>query len=106
MFFKKREFKIGEYGEKQYSDETKYPKLELREGGTEKRVLQADISPAMKLPIVTIQEREGAVNYVLPEQFRNWCTENSRMTFAFGYCILPADVIFTRKGDEYSLEVL
>ena len=104
--FVRKGYKKGPHGEKRYDDETQYPKLELREGGTKKTVLATEITPINKWPMATIKEKEGAVNYILPEQYSNFCQEHASMDFFFGYSILPAEVVFTRKGEEYTLEVL
>ncbi len=97
-------FIVNQKGAKVYMDESKQPVLILQEGSTTKTVLSVGFSKSQK-PMATILESEGAICYILPNWYLEWCQTCVGMSMS-GMNLFPSDVIFSKHGDKYSADIL
>lgn len=91
-------------GAKVYFDDEKQPLLNLEEGSHKYLVLNAGFSSEFT-PTVTIQEGDSVNCYRLPKKFLEWSNHCVAMANV-GMNIFPAEVIFSKEGDEYFADVL
>ena len=97
-------FSVNRKGAVVFKDESKQPFLEIPEGSITKTVLSVGISEARK-PMVTIQEDEGAVCYILPNWYLDWCQTCVGMSM-IGVNFFPSDVVFSLSDGKYSADIL
>ena len=92
-------FTVNTRGAVVFKDESKQPVLEIPEGSTKKYVLSVGLSGSRK-PIATIQDQEGAVCYILPDWYKDWCETCMAMSVS-GMKMFPSNVTFSKQGDRY-----
>lgn len=97
-------FIVNHKGAKVYIDESKQPIINLQEGPNIKTVLSVGFSKSQK-PMATIKENEGAICYILPVWYLEWCQTCVGMSMN-GITLFPSDVVFTKHGDKYSVDIL
>ena len=98
------EFCVNQKGSVVFADESKQPVLTLSEGSVTKKVLSVGLSRTHKA-MVTIQDTEGPVCYILPDRYIEWCETCVGMSM-MGTNLFPSDVIFSKQGDEYYADIL
>lgn len=98
------EFFVNTRGAVVFKDESKQPVLELPEGTTIKKVLSVGTLGSGK-PIANIQEEDGVICYILPDWFSDWCMSCTGMAMQ-GINIFPSEVLFSKMGDVYAVDVL
>lgn len=98
------DFIVNRKGAVVFKDESKQPILEIPEGSIVKTVLSVGISGTLK-PMVTIQEDEGAICYILPDWYSHWCQTCVGMSMN-GMNVFPSDVVFSLSNGRYSADIL
>ena len=98
------DFFVNQRGAVVFKDESKQPVLEIPEGSMIKTVLSVGISKTYK-PMATIQEDEGAICYLLPDRYLDWCQVCIGLAVN-GVNFFPADVEFSRSGDKFAADIL
>lgn len=98
------DFFVNKKGAVVFIDETKQPILEIQNREIIKTVLSVGFSKKQK-PMVTIQEYDGAICYILPDWYLDWCQTCVGMSRA-GMNMFPAKVRFSRQNDNYSVDIL
>ena len=98
------DFIVNRKGAVIFKDESKQPILDIPEGSITKKVLSVGLSKNNK-PMATIQEDKGAICYVLPNWYSEWCQVCVGMAIN-GINVFPSDVKFSKKGKQYFVDVL
>lgn len=98
------DFIVNRKGAIIFKDESKQPVLEISEGSVKKTVLSVGFSSTYK-PMVTIQEDNGAVCYILPNWYLDWCQTCVGMSMD-GMNLFPSDVVFSLNDGKYSADIL
>ena len=98
------DFIVNRKGAVVFKDESKQPVLEIPEGSVTKTVLSVGLSDTHK-PMVTIQEDDGAICYILPNWYLDWCQTCVGMAMN-GMNLFPSDVVFSLNGGKYSADIL
>lgn len=101
---KNADFIINKKGAVVFKDESKQPVLEIPEGSIIKTVLSVGISKTFK-PMVTIQEKDGAICYILPGWYSAWC-QTCVVMATNGMNVFPSDVKFSFINGKYSADIL
>lgn len=101
---KNADFIINKKGTVVFNDESKQPALEIPEGSITKTVLSVGVSKTLK-PMVTIQEKDGAICYILPNWYFNWC-QTCVVMATNGMNVFPSDVKFSFINGKYSADIL
>ena len=101
---KDTDFIVNRRGAVVFKDESKQPVLEIPEGSVIKTVLSVGFS-GMNKPMVTIQEDNGAVCYILPNWYLDWCQTCVGMSMN-GINLFPSDVVFSLKDGKYFADIL
>lgn len=100
----KKDFFIGQYGEKVYFEANKQPKLQLNEGTQIYEVLSVGINKNNQ-PTITIFENESAICYRINESFISWVVDIMALANR-GIKIFPSQVLFTVANQEYFANIL
>ena len=98
------DFIVNRRGAVVFKDESKQPVLKLSEGSVTKTVLSVGFSNTYK-PMITVQEDDGAVCYILPNWYLDWCQTCVGMSMN-GMNLFPSDVIFSLNNGKYSADIL
>ena len=98
------DFIVNRKGAVVFKDESKQPVLEIFEGSVTKTVLSVGFS-SMHKPMVTIQENDGTVCYILPNWYSDWCQTCIGMSMN-GMNLFPSDVVFSLNDGKYSADIL
>lgn len=98
------DFIVNSRGAVVFKDESKQPVLEIPEGSTIKHVLLVGFSKT-KHALVTVQDNDGAICYVLPNEYERWCRDCVAMSMQ-GMTIFPSDVEFSLINGKYSADIL
>ena len=85
-------------------DEAKQPVLEIPEGSVIKRVLSVGVS-SKNTPMVTVQESDGVICYLLPNWYESWCRTCVSMAMS-GMNLFPSDVEFSLNNGKYAADIL
>lgn len=101
---KNADFIVNRKGAVVFKDESKQPVLDISEGSVIKTVLSVGFSGTHK-PMVTIQEDNGAICYILPNWYLNWCQTCVSMSMN-GMNLFPSDVVFSLNDGKYSADIL
>ena len=101
---KDADFIVNRRGAVVFKDESKQPVLEISEGSVTKTVLSVGFSGTHK-PMVTIQENEGVICYILPNWYLDWCQTCVGMSIN-GMNPFPSDVVFSLHDGKYSADIL
>lgn len=87
-----------------FMDEAEQPVLEIPEGSTRKRVLSVGFN-SNNNPVVTIQETDGVICYLLPDWYKSWC-ETCVLMARIGRNFFPSDVLFSLNNGRYFADIL
>ena len=98
------DFIVNRKGAIVFKDESKQPTLEIPEGFIIKTVLSVGFSGTHK-PMVTVLENEGAVCYILPNLYLDWC-ETCVGLAMHGTNLFPSNVVFSLNKGKYSADIL
>ena len=102
--YEKADFFVNRRGAVVFMDESKQPVLKILEGSVTKHVLSVGFSKNQKA-MVTIQEDQGPICYIIPDDYIEWCTTCVGFSIN-GVNLFPADVVFSKKGDKYFVDIL
>ena len=97
-------FYVNSRGAVVFKDESRQPVLDIPEGSLIKTVLSVGVSSTQK-PIATIQEDEGAICYILPDWYLEWCYVCTGIAMS-GVNFFPSEVEFSRCGNKYAADIL
>lgn len=101
---KNADFIVNRKGAVVFKDESRQPVLEIPEGSITKTVLSVGVSNTLK-PMATIQEKDGAICYILPDWYSDWCQTCVGMSMN-GMNVFPSDVAFSFINGKYSADIL
>lgn len=101
---KDAKFIVNSRGAVVFMDESKQPVLEIPEGSITKRVLSVGVSPN-NTPVITVQEGDGVICYLLPKLYESWCRTCVAMTMN-GMDLFPSDVEFSFNHGKYAADIL
>lgn len=99
------DFFVNEKGAVIYVDGFRQPVLEIPEGSITKTVLSVGFHIALSKPMATIQEKDGAICYILPDWYSDWCQACVEMSIN-GVSVFPSDVVFSFINGKYSADIL
>lgn len=104
---KNADFIVNPKGAVVFKDISKQPILEIPEGTIVKKVLSVGISSLDdgRKPMVTIQDRDGAICYILPDWCLGWCETCLAMAIR-GIELFPSKVEFIKNEKEHSVNIL
>ena len=101
---KDAKFIVNSIGAVVFMDEAKQPVLEIPEGSITKRVLSVGVS-SNNTPMVTVQESDGVICYLLPKWYESWCRNCVSMAVG-GMDLFPSDVEFSLTNGKYAADIL
>lgn len=104
LVVRNKDFIVNRNGAVVFMDESKQPILDFDEGSVVKMVLSIGFSKSRK-PLATIQENDGAICYILPDWYMDWCTTYVGLAMS-GMNLFPSQVQFSKYGNEYSVDIL
>lgn len=99
---KDAKFIVNSRGAVVFMDEVKQPVLEIPEGSITKRVLSVGVS-SNNTPMVTVQESDGVICYLLPKWYESWCRNCVAMAMMN---LFPSDVEFSLNNGKYAADIL
>ena len=90
-----------------FDDISKQPVLDIPEGSIVKNVLSVGWHKwdGKDFPIATIQEPEGAICYILPDWYYDWCHTCVILSIQ-GKNLFPSEVEFSRTNGRYAADFL
>ena len=101
---KDAKFIVNPRGAVVFMDEAKQPVLEIPEGSVIKRVLSVGVS-SKNTHMVTVQESDGVICYLLPNWYESWCRTCVSMAMS-GMNLFPSDVEFSLNNGKYAADIL
>ena len=101
---KNAQFIVNPRGAVEFMDESKQPVLEIPEGSITKRVLSVGVR-SNNTPMVTVQESDGVICYLLPKWYESWCKTCVGMAMT-GMNLFPSDVEFSLNNGQYAADIL
>lgn len=101
---KDAKFIVNSRGAVVFMNEAKQPVLEIPDGSITKRVLSVGVS-SNNTPMVTVQESDGVICYLLPKWYESWC-RNCVSRAVGGMNLFPSDVEFSLSNGKYAADIL